>query len=145
MKSILSNKYLLLFSGIILGGVFIFAGMEKIADPTAFAKSIYNYKLFPQALINLAAVIIPWIEVTAGILLIFHIYPKENAAILNTLLVLFNIIVIISITRGLNIDCGCFGTAGGSRVGWLKVLENSVLFLPGLHILLYSKPSTGEK
>jgi putative oxidoreductase len=138
MMKLLPNKYLLLISGIVLGGVFIFAGMEKIADPTAFAKSIYNYKLFPQGLINLVSVIIPWIEVTAGILLIFNVYSKENAIILNALLLFFNIIVIISITRGLNIDCGCFGTAGGSKVGWLKILENSALFLFGLHIIFFS-------
>jgi putative oxidoreductase len=145
MMKLLSNKYLLLLSGIVLGGVFIFAGMEKIANPTAFAKSIYNYKLFPQVIINLFAVIVPWIEVTAGILLIFKVHSRENAVILSALLLLFNIIVIISIARGLNIDCGCFGTAGGSKVGWLKIIENSALFLFGLHVIFFSRVPSSVK
>jgi uncharacterized membrane protein YphA (DoxX/SURF4 family) len=141
MNNILSNKYLLILSAIILGGVFVFAGIEKISGTSAFAGSIYNYKLFPEVLINLFAVIIPWIELVCGILLIFRVYPRECSFILNLLLLFFIIIVIISITRGLNIECGCFGTAAGSRVGWLKVLENSALFLLGIHLMFYSKIS----
>jgi len=139
MNRILSNKYTLILSGFILGGVFVFAGIEKISDTTAFAGSIYNYKIFPDIFINLFAVVIPWIELVCGIFLVFKVYPRECSFIMSSLLVFFIILVIISIIRGLNIECGCFGTAGGSRVGWAKVLENTALFLLGLHIISYSK------
>jgi putative oxidoreductase len=43
-------------------------------------KSINNYKLLPFPLVNIAAIILPWIEVVAGILLIFGIVVKENAS-----------------------------------------------------------------
>ena len=32
--------------------------------------------------------------------------------------------VLAALLRGLDIECGCFGTADASRVGVVKVLEN---------------------
>lgn len=139
MSKILNNKYLLLFSQAIIAVIFIFAGVEKIADPDTFARSINNYNLFPDAVINLFAVFIPWIEVVSGILLLFGRFIKENAVIIETLLVIFTVLVIISVFRGLNIECGCFGTMSGSRVGWQKVAENTGLILLCLYIILYSE------
>lgn len=141
MNRIFSSKYLLLIARIILGVTFIFAGMEKISEPSAFAKAIYDYKLFPEVLINFSAVVIPWIEVVSGLLLVFGIFAKENALILNFLLIVFIILVLISILRGLNIECGCFGTASASRVGWLKILENTGLAFLGAYIIYFENRS----
>ncbi|MGE5621043.1 MAG: MauE/DoxX family redox-associated membrane protein [archaeon] len=141
MKNLIANRYLLLTGRLILGAVFIFAGMEKISEPAAFAKAIYDYKLFPEEAINFFAVGIPWIEVVAGLLLVFGILVKENAVILNSLLLMFIILVMISISRGLNIECGCFGTASGSRVGWQKIFENLGLMALGIYIMYFENRS----
>ncbi|HEX2869483.1 MAG TPA: MauE/DoxX family redox-associated membrane protein [Ignavibacteriales bacterium] len=140
-KDILSNEYLLLLARLALGAVFIFAGMEKISDPEGFARAIYAYRLFPEILINFLAVAVPWIEVVSGLLLVFGTSMRENAAIITSLLLMFIIIVLISIARDLNIECGCFATASGMRVGWLKVLENSGLVILGLYIIFFDNRS----
>ena len=136
MKKIFSNKYFLLLCRIIIGFIFIYAGMEKISNPAEFAIAINNYKLFPFSLINIAALILPWIEVTAGILLIFGIKVKENAFIISSLLGIFTIAIIISLFRGLNIDCGCFGTLSGTKIGIQKLIENILMLLAGI-LLIY--------
>ena len=110
--------------------------MEKISDPSGFARAINNYKLLPFSLINIAALILPWIEMTTGILLIFGIKVKENAFIISTLLGIFTIAIIISLFRGLNIDCGCFGTLSGTKIGFLKLVENISMLLAGI-LLIY--------
>ncbi len=110
--------------------------MEKISDPSGFARAINNYKLLPFSLINIAALILPWIEMTTGILLIFGIKVKENASIISTLLGIFTIAIIISLFRGLNIDCGCFGTLSGTKIGFLKLAENISMMLAGI-LLIY--------
>ena len=51
----------------------------------------------------------------------FGISVKENSAILSGLLLVFIIAIAISLARGLNIDCGCFGTVGGTKVGIQKI------------------------
>jgi hypothetical protein len=53
------------------------------------------------------------------------------------MLVVFIAAIGISIARGLNIDCGCFGTAGGSQVGFLKLLENSSLLFIGIILMFF--------
>ena len=137
MKKVLTNKYFLLLCRIVIGFIFLYAGMEKISDPSGFASSINNYKLLPFPLVNIAALILPWIEVTAGILLIFGIRVKENAFIISGLLGIFTIAIIISLLRGLNIDCGCFGTLSGTKIGIQKLIENILMFLAGVMLLYF--------
>jgi len=136
--NILTNKYLLWFTRLFLGFIFIYAGMQKISEPAAFADSIANYKLIPEFLINFFAVIIPWIEVSAALLLIFGVSLKESAAIINILLVIFILMILISVFRGLDINCGCFGTTNGQKVGLLKILENLGLLAIGFYIFFFS-------
>jgi len=137
MKKFLANKYLLLLSRLILGFIFIYAGMEKISDPESFARTINNYKLLPLFLINISALILPWIEVISGILLLFGITVRENSFITSSLLGIFIIAIAVSLLRGLNIDCGCFGTAGGATIGIQKLFENFLLVLLGIQLVYF--------
>jgi uncharacterized membrane protein YphA (DoxX/SURF4 family) len=130
---------LLLAIRIFFGFIFIFAAITKITDLAGFSQSIYNYKLIPDFFINFLAIAFPWIELVSGILLIFGIAVKENSAILTGLLVVFIIAIAISMVRGLNIDCGCFGTVDGSKVGLMKILENIGLLLLGLILIKFDQ------
>jgi uncharacterized membrane protein YphA (DoxX/SURF4 family) len=129
MKSILANKYLLLISRLVLGFIFIYAGAEKIADPDGFAVSISNYRILPIQLVNIFAVAIPWLELFSGILIIFGFSVKENSFIIGSLMTLFTFMVLVAVLRGLDIDCGCFGTGDAQKVGLLKIVENLVLIV----------------
>ena len=137
INKILNTSILLLAIRIFFGFIFIFAAVTKIADPAGFSQSIYNYKLMPDFIINFLAIAFPWIELVAGILLVFGISVKENSAILSGLLVIFIFAIAISLFRGLNIDCGCFGTAGGTKVGIQKILENIGLLILGLILIKF--------
>lgn len=141
MKSILTNRYLLLISRLILGFIFVYAGAEKIADPEGFAVSISNYRMVPVPLINLFAVGLPWLEVVTGFLLIFGVSIKENSFIIGSLLVIFTLMVLIAVLRGLDIDCGCFGTGDAQKVGLQKIVENIFLILISLNLFNVSQKS----
>ena len=138
ITKILNNKYLLFTIRLFFGFVFIFAAISKISDPEGFSQAIYNYKLLPLFLINIFAIILPWIELCTGILLIFGILVKENSQILSGLLIIFIVAIIISLFRGLDIECGCFGTVDGSKVGLIKILENFGLLLLGYILIKYN-------
>ena len=137
INNILNNKYLLLTIRLFFGFVFIYASVTKISDPEGFAQAIYNYKLLPLFLVNILAIILPWIELTTGILLLFGVSVKENSAILNGLLIIFIIAIIISLFRGLDINCGCFGTVDGAKVGLQKILENIGLLILGFVLIKF--------
>ena len=137
INKIFKNEYLLLVARLFLGFIFIFAAISKISDPEGFSQAIYNYKLLPILLINTMAIVLPWIELCAGILMIFGISVKENSAIIFGLLIIFIIAVTISLFRGLDISCGCFGTVGGQRVGLLKISENIGLLILSVVLIRY--------
>lgn len=113
--------------------------MEKIIDPAGFAESILNYKLTPIFLVNLFAIIIPWTETVAGLFLVFGFSSKESSFIIGALLIVFNVMVTIAVIRGLDIECGCFGTNDSQTVGIQKLLENFVLLLFSIQIILFDK------
>lgn len=93
---------------IVLGLTFIFASYHKIIDPAKFAKVIYGYAIFPDFAINVLAIIIPFIELVAGIALILRIYTKSALSIINMLLISFILVIAFNLLRGHEFECGCF-------------------------------------
>lgn len=49
--------------------------------------------------------------------------------------------VLTAILRGLDIDCGCFGTSDGQKVGLLKIGENIGLIILSLYIFFFGNNS----
>ncbi len=98
-----------------------------------------NYKVFGEFLSQFISIFIPWLELIIGILIIFKIYIKENLLIYLALLLSFNLLIITAILRGLNINCGCFGTENSMQVGFYKLAENFGLFFIALFLLLMYK------
>lgn len=141
MMKIFTNKYSLLILRMVVGFVFLYAGTKKIDNPMLFADSIGNYQLFPELSINLLALFIPWLEVVCGLLLIFGIFVRENAAILSILLFFFTILILITIFRGLEIDCGCFSSSNENQIGIKKIVENVVLLAFSIYLFVYNTDS----
>lgn len=128
MKKILNNPYLNLIARMLVAWVFIYAAIGKITDPQTFAKEISNYALMPLFSINIIALILPWLELFTGVLLASGVRIRTNAIISGGLLLVFVILVLSAMVRGLNINCGCFSHKI-VYVGWKKVLENSGLII----------------
>ena len=125
-------KWLPVLLRLALGGFFVYAGVEKIVDPAGFAKSIANYQLLARAGVNALAITLPWIEVVAGGLLVAGVWRGASALVIAGLLVVFMVAVGWAMAHGLNIECGCTGTATGSKVGWRKLAENTGLLAVAL-------------
>lgn len=137
MRTILEHRGLLLVSRFILGMVFVVAAVAKVSRPEAFASSIEAYEMTPVAVVNLLAIVLPWLELMCGLFLIGGVYVRPGAALLGGLLLLFIVAISVAILRGLNINCGCFGGTGGSPVGWNRVLEDVALLVPVWHLLRF--------
>jgi uncharacterized membrane protein YphA (DoxX/SURF4 family) len=138
MRYILTNRYYQLILRLTLGFIFIFAAMEKLTDLQGFSDSIINYRLFPIYLVNILAVIIPWIELFAGILLITGKSSREDAFIIFTLLTFFSLLIMLTMIRGISISCGCFGAHDATQTGMSKLLENFVFLMLSLQIIFFS-------
>ena len=95
---------------LILGVVFIFASYDKIINPAGFSDNIHNFHLTPAAVENLAALIIPWLELIVGVFLIFGVFLEGSTSITIGLLTFFIFILSQAVLRGIDVHCGCFKT-----------------------------------
>ena len=134
---------------ITLGAVFVYASLDKIAHPDAFARIIYHYRLVgPSAFLgplmaNLVAVTLPWVEVLAGIALITGVWRREASGLVALLLVVFLGAVSWALLHGIDIEnCGCFTVTGGGRGAGLKLLvEDLVLLAAALFVAVSGPPA----
>ncbi|HXG00988.1 MAG TPA: MauE/DoxX family redox-associated membrane protein [Bacteroidota bacterium] len=136
MRAILDNVYAVLIARLLLGTVFLFASIEKVADPNAFAVSISYYRLIGEPLTVIVATIVPWMELICGLFLIFGIMPKGSSLLVLFMLLIFTGGIVSGILRGLDISCGCFSQDPNvGKIGWMKVFENVALAVMSLFVL----------
>jgi putative oxidoreductase len=129
-------KYLVLIARLLIGGLFIYASVTKIPDPAGFSEAIRNYTILPPALTNLAGIMLPWIELAAGVLLVLGIETKAAALVTTGLMAIFVPALIYVYAIGLDISCGCFGGADSSgNVTLVTVIRDSSLLFVCLLIL----------
>ena len=133
------NRWLLLLLRIIVGGVFIWAGALKIADPLGFAQSIENYQVVPHSLAFLIAVVLPWVEVLSGVFLIIGLFRRSSALLISLLLVGFIGLVALALARGIDTSCGCFGSLS-RRADFSLILTDAVLLVFALTVF-FVQPS----
>ena len=141
LRTLFNNGWIEVVFRWILGITFIYASYYKILSPTDFAKMVYGYNLFPDVLINLIAIFLPFIELISGLSLLLGIYPRSAALIINGLLLAFIILLTINIIRGHEFDCGCFSaTESGSpkKMANLMVIRDVIYLIMGLQVFLFN-------
>jgi len=110
---------------LILGGVWIWAGLAKFADPDSAVRATRAYQILPEALVKPFAWGLPLVEIALGFLLLAGLASRAAAAFSALILVVFIAGIASVWARGLQIDCGCFGGGGFSAHvdGWQYVSE----------------------
>ena len=136
MRAFFSNRWVILFLRLAIGGIFLAACLDKIAYPAKFALAVSNYRFLPDVLINLWALILPWVELVVAVLLIAGIWVEASALISGLLCFSFFIALSAALARGLDIGCGCFTLSETqSRISTLNLFRDAVLFAGSLWIL----------
>jgi uncharacterized membrane protein YphA (DoxX/SURF4 family) len=107
-RSWLSHPWLTTRVQIALGLFFVAAALPKLADPPSFAHMIYNYRIAPGPLVNLSALVLPWLELLCGVALLLGIWSRTAALVVGGLLVVFTAAVSLNLLRGHAVECGCF-------------------------------------
>jgi len=136
VKRYLAHPWLTIRVQLALGAIFVIAAIPKIADPPSFAHMIYNYHLVPGALINLMALVMPWIELLCGLALILGIWQATARSIIGALLITFVLAIAINLARGNAIDCGCFDVSAANKTRQERLADMRWVILRDLGILL---------
>ena len=133
-----------------LGAVFVYASLEKIAQPRDFARIVYHYQVIgPSARLgyvpaNLLAIALPWTEALVGALLIAGVWRREAAALVAALLVTFLGAVGWALYQGIDVqNCGCFTVEGAGRGAGLGLLLSDLALLAVAALLAAVSPRPG--
>jgi len=130
------HPYLLLVFRLVLAAVFIYAAVQKIGRPLAFADEIHTYGVVDYGIpLYLMAVVLPWLELLSGLSLATGLFVRGSALALSCLNAMF-IIVITKRTVGyvndgtpfmkVYFDCGC---GFGAVFAWKKLLEDGLYLI----------------
>ncbi len=103
-----------LLARLVVGGVWVWAGLLKLPDPAASVESVRAYELLPGSLVEPVGYLLPPLEVVVGVALLAGLLTRGAAVISAVLLVAFIIGISHAWASGLTIDCGCFGGGGSS-------------------------------
>ena len=125
----IGGKNLSLGIRLVLGGIFIYASLDKIAHPNDFAGIILNYQILPEVLINPAAIILPWLEVFLGLLLVSGRWLPGAVGLCNLLLLIFFGALLYNLFRGIDTECGCFTTQSSGSASALRYVIRDLFFL----------------
>lgn len=98
-----------LFVRVLFGFLMVMAGYSKLSNPLFFAQGILGFDLLPVSLVPIAAFLVPWIEIVAGLCILIGFWTREGAAVLFGMMGTFTLAIISVIARGKTIECGCFG------------------------------------
>ena len=124
---------------IAVGLIFAVSSLSKIGDLPAFARQVHNFRIAPIWSENLVAMTLPWIELAVALALVLGVRARAGALIAAVLMAGFTAGIALAMARGLDFECGCFGTADHTRVGAVNLLENAVML--GMSFGAWRRPS----
>jgi putative oxidoreductase len=132
----------------VLGAVFLLAGVMKIAHLGDFFSDLLSFRVpFPEMFLRIVAVDLPWLEVLAGFGLILNVWPETIRPVVSVLCLVFVLMLGQAVLRGLDLNCGCFGSVGS---GWFErpdvaLVRASLLFAASLYLAAVPSPQVAPR
>lgn len=92
---------------LVVAGFFLTAGALKLLDLESFAVTIEAFGMAPHGTESLLALLLPLLEIAAGVGLILD--KPWGLHIVAGMLLLFIAVLLYAVHLGLDVDCGCYG------------------------------------
>jgi hypothetical protein len=122
----------------LLGLVLLVAAIGKWLDRDQFARAVIHYPILPQSLARAVAGALPWGEFILAPLLILNWFTLLTASLTIGLLMLFTAAQCVTLARGQQVDCHCFGGFDQEKIGPHTLLRNAILMLIALWVLVFN-------
>ena len=129
---------------LVVGGVWLYAGALKLPHPDTSVSAVRGYQLLPTGMADTVGHVLPMLEIVVGACLVLGLLTRAAGG-LSALMQLAFVIGIISVwSRGIAINCGCFGGGGPnpdafSEYPWEIARDTGLL---ALSLLLVWRPHT---
>jgi putative oxidoreductase len=104
-------RWLRLLCQVSVGFLLLYAGGQKlfVSGVAAFAADVEKFRILPESMIPVAAYLMPWWEVSAGMCLMLDVLRKGALASAIIMTLMFCGVIGWAWSQGLDISCGCFG------------------------------------
>lgn len=107
--------WLAIVARLVVGGVWLAAGLSKLGDPESSVRAVRAYQLVPDPLERTVGYALPLLEICLGVLLVIGLTQRLAAIVSAVLLAGFIVGISAAWARGLQIECGCFGGGGAAE------------------------------
>jgi putative oxidoreductase len=140
------HRWLALAARVYLGVVFLMACWHKILSPEVFAVDVATYQFLPLALVNLFALVLPWVELLAGVMLVIGLRTRAGASLVVLMMIAFMVGLFHALALGLDMSCGCFASSAATGEdaisGWTLLRDAGWLAL-GVYVLVFDRRPMG--
>jgi len=134
------HKWLALAFRLYLGAVFLVACFHKILHPEVFALDVATYQFLPLWSVNFFALVVPWLELAAGLMLVFGVKVRAASLLTAAMMVSFMVGLSFALHQGLDMSCGCFASqaaSGDDPISWHTLVRDSVWLFQSLYIFAF--------
>jgi uncharacterized membrane protein YphA (DoxX/SURF4 family) len=128
-----------------LGTIFLLACWHKILQPASFALDIATYQILPLGLVNLWAIVLPWVELAAGCMLIFGFRTRAAALLMAGMMAMFTVAIAMALAKGLDMSCGCFASQGSAEdpISWRTIVRDTSWLLLAVYVFTVDRRPLG--
>jgi uncharacterized membrane protein YphA (DoxX/SURF4 family) len=131
-------SWLILALRVVIGAIFIVAGVSKLGHADVFAAQIAGFRLLPQVVIPPMATVLPFLEILLGGYLILGLFTRTAAWIAVAFFAAFDAAIASAVVRGMTVSCGCFGPNDTTVTTWAEVARDFVFVV--LAIIVAVRP-----
>jgi len=95
-------------AGLAIAYLLALSGLSHLNNPYQFLDAIYAYRLLPAGLAKATAVVFPFAHLALACSLVVRQVP-QLFLLSGAIFTLYTLVQVLAWSRGLEIDCGCFG------------------------------------
>jgi uncharacterized membrane protein len=137
----LENRYVILVFRLVLAVTFLVSSVGKLVDIEHYSVAmVYNFDILPGPLAIGFGWALPFIELACAIGLLLGVLTRLSALGIALLSISFFITKVILLSRGMDVECGCFGAIGSTMASWSIYLDPAILLL-SVTVLFSSRQS----
>jgi putative oxidoreductase len=124
---------------VVVGIVFVVAGILKVGHPSDLGATIVAFRLaLPSAFVGFAAIALPLFEIVLGVYLLLGWQLRIVSIAAAVVLLIFIAALASVVVRGIPTSCGCFGPAETDPVTWWTVARDGAAIIPAAYLVWWS-------
>ena len=101
-----------LLARLVVSIVDVAAGVAKFSDPAGNVRQVRAFRILPEAIVPTVGHALPTVEIVIGAALVLGLLTRTFAVLASLFYIAFIIGIAAAWARGLEINCGCFGSHG---------------------------------